>query len=74
MSNSLVCFSYENNKVSFYRKNDMLFVNATEMAKPFGRNKRPGNWLRTQPAIDYINELPWLIYAPRLIYSELRKE
>ena len=57
MSNSLVCFSYENNKVSFYRKNDMLFVNATEMAKPFGRNKRPGNWLRTQPAIDYINEV-----------------
>lgn len=35
----------------------MLFVNATEMAKPFGRNKRPGNWLRTQPAIDYINEV-----------------
>ena len=57
MSNSLVCFSYENNKVSFDRKNDMLFVNATEMAKPFGRNKRPGNWLRTQPAIDYINEV-----------------
>ena len=57
MSNNLVCFSYENNKVSFYRKNDMLFVNATEMAKPFGRNKRPGNWLRTQPAIDYINEV-----------------
>lgn len=57
MSNSLVYFSYENNKVSFYRKNDMLFVNATEMAKPFGRNKRPGNWLRTQPAINYINEV-----------------
>lgn len=57
MSNSLVYFSYENNKVSFYRKNDMLFVNATEMAKPFGRNKRPGNWLRTQQAIDYINEV-----------------
>lgn len=57
MSNKVVCFSYENNPVGFYNKDGMLFVNATEMAKPFGRNKRPSNWLRTQPAIDYINEV-----------------
>ena len=57
MSNILVCFSYENNKVSFYRKNDMLFVNATEMAKPFGENKKPSKWLRTSSAIEFINEV-----------------
>lgn len=32
-------------------------VNLTQMGKPFGRNKRPKNWLRTQESIDYLNLL-----------------
>lgn len=30
-------------------------INATEMARPFGPNKRPSFWLRSQEAKDYIN-------------------
>lgn len=32
-------------------------VNLTQMAKPFGRTKRPGNWLKSSPAESYINTL-----------------
>lgn len=48
-------FSFEGNSVTFFDKNGTLYVNATEMAKPFGENKRPAKWLRTSSAEEYIS-------------------
>lgn len=33
---------------------DNLKVNLTQMALPYGRTKRPGNWLKTTPAQEYL--------------------
>lgn len=55
MNKNLSIFNYEGNDVTFYNKDGMLFINATEMARPFGNQKRPAFWLRTSAAIDYIN-------------------
>ena len=52
MSNKV--FSYDNNPITF-QLGEATMVNATEMAKPFG--KRPVDWLRYQPSQEYINEL-----------------
>lgn len=40
----LQLFNYNNNQVSFRKANDTVYVNATEMAKPFG--KLPNEYLR----------------------------
>lgn len=37
-------FEYNNNPVSFYQKDDAVYMNATEMAKRF--NKKPNDWIR----------------------------
>lgn len=56
MSNDLVkAFEFEGNSVTFFDKNGTLFVNATEMAKPFGESKKPTKWLRTSSAEEYIS-------------------
>lgn len=34
-----------------------IHVNLTQMAKPFGRSKKPDNWLRTYEAEEYIKAL-----------------
>lgn len=34
-----------------------MMINATEMARPFGPNKRPAFWLRSKDAQEYINAL-----------------
>lgn len=52
MSNKV--FSYDNNPITF-QLGEATMVNATEMAKPFG--KRPVDWLRYQQSQEYINEL-----------------
>lgn len=57
MNSNLTIFNYEGNNVTFYKKDGILFINATEMAKPFGSSKRPANWLKTSLAINYINEV-----------------
>ena len=41
----LQLFNYNGNNVSFRKEGDNVFVNATEMAKPFGETKRAKNWL-----------------------------
>lgn len=40
----LQLFNYNENPVSFRKENDTVYVNATEMAKPFG--KKPNDYLR----------------------------
>lgn len=41
--NTLQVFDYQNNPVSFKDEDGQAYINATEMAKPFG--KRPAKWL-----------------------------
>lgn len=58
MGNDLVkAFSFEGNTVTFFDKNGTLYVNATEMAKPFGIKKRPSLWLRTSSSQEYISAI-----------------
>ena len=52
MSNKV--FSYENNPITF-QLGEATMVNATEMAKPFG--KVPKDWLRTAPSKEFIGQL-----------------
>lgn len=47
-------FSYESNPVTF-QLGEATMVNATEMAKPFG--KRPTDWLRLPTAQEFLKEL-----------------
>lgn len=52
--NALQIFQYNGSAISF-QKGDSVMVNATEMAKPFG--KRPIDWLKNQQTEDFLNEL-----------------
>ncbi len=48
-------FSYNGNEVTFKTADGVTYVNATQMAKPFG--KRPIDWLRFEQSQNFINEL-----------------
>jgi len=45
-------FNYEGTPVSFKQENGALYVNATEMAKSFG--KRSAEWLRLPSTIEFL--------------------
>ena len=47
-------FNYEGSAITFQSGNGVM-VNATEMAKPFGKSAR--GWLRNQQSEEFINEL-----------------
>lgn len=47
-------FTYNNNAITF-KKGDNVMVNATEMAKPFG--KSANHWLRNQSTQEFVKEL-----------------
>lgn len=47
-------FSYKGSAITF-NKNGAVMVNATEMAKPFG--KRPVDWLQNQQSKEFIKAL-----------------
>ena len=51
MTNNIIKFEYKNNEVAFEKGNDVM-VNATMMAKPFG--KQPIDWLKTEQAKEFI--------------------
>jgi phage antirepressor YoqD-like protein len=57
MNDLLKAFEFEGNNVTFYSKEGVLYVNATEMAKPFGNAKRPQFWFNLQSTNDFLNEL-----------------
>ena len=58
MANELIkVFNFEDNNVTFYDKNGMLYINATEMAKPFGITKRPQFWLNLQSTSEFLDAL-----------------
>jgi phage antirepressor YoqD-like protein len=48
-------FSYQGSIITFQLGNGEVMTNATEMAKAF--NKTPKDWLRTGPALEFINAL-----------------
>lgn len=52
--NNIVKFNYNGNLVAFDNSNGVM-VNATEMAKPFG--KRVSDWLSNQYTKEFITEL-----------------
>ena len=54
MNNENQIFQYNGSPISF-QKGDSVMVNATEMAKPFG--KRPVDWLQNQQAKEFITAL-----------------
>lgn len=54
MSN-LSVFQYSNAPISFRKETGSLFVNATEMAKGFGKTTK--DWLRTKQSEEFINSL-----------------
>ncbi len=45
------------NRFAVEERNGNISFNLTMMAKPFGRSKRPSNWLRTEFAQSYLAEL-----------------
>ena len=51
MTNALAVFSYEGNAITFKSENGVM-VNATEMAKPFG--KSASHWLRNQSTQEFL--------------------
>lgn len=53
LSNNQI-FQYNGSPITF-QKGDSVMVNATQMAKPFG--KEPKFWLMNQSTTDYLNEL-----------------
>lgn len=58
MANELIkAFNFEGNNVTFYDKNGMLYINATEMSKPFGITKRPQFWLNLQSTSEFFDAL-----------------
>jgi hypothetical protein len=50
----VINFNYNGNPVS-YAINGLIMVNATEMAKPFG--KQPADWLKTQRVKEFLDVL-----------------
>lgn len=48
-------FSYNGNEVTFRNSDGVAYVNATEMAKPFG--KRPSKWLELPTTSNFLSEL-----------------
>lgn len=55
MENLISVFNYNNAPVTFRTDNGTLMVNATEMAKPFGKTTK--DWLRTQQTKEFISSL-----------------
>lgn len=53
-SNSIQIFQYNGSPITF-QMGDCVMVNATEMAKPFG--KSANHWLRNKSTEEFIKEL-----------------
>lgn len=51
---ALSVLSYHGSNIAFEVINGRTMVNATQMAKPFGKSKKPDNWLRTQQAKELV--------------------
>lgn len=52
---TLQIFNYQDTNITFQNEDGVVMVNATQMAKKFG--KRPTEWLRNDNTKDFLNEL-----------------
>ena len=50
-------FAYNNSNVTFAKKGNLVMVNATQMAKPFGDSKRAKNWLGLKSTDEFLSVL-----------------
>ena len=50
-------------EMAIERRSDNVWVNMTQMAKPFGRSKQPIQWIRTREAQDYLTALSVLHFC-----------
>lgn len=58
-------FSYQGTSVTFIHKDGKVMVNATEMAKKFG--KRPAKWLELPSTEEFLNQLRAIRKSDRLV-------
>lgn len=58
-------FKYNENPITFRKEDGEVFVNATEMAKPF--EKRPGKWLELPSTTEFIDTMKAIRKSDRLI-------
>ena len=66
-NNALSVFAYQGNNITF-RQGDTMMVNATEMAKPFG--KRPAKWLELPSTQEFLTTLQNIRKSDILIRTE----
>lgn len=57
LKNAIETIVVDGKEMAIERRSDNVWVNMTQMAKPFGRSKRPDNWLKTKEAKDYLSVL-----------------
>jgi prophage antirepressor-like protein len=50
-----IIFSYNNSSIPFIKKDECIFISATQMAKPFGKN--PKDYLRLQSTKEFVNAI-----------------
>lgn len=58
MSSSVKAFPFEGSEITFYNKEGELFLNATEMAKPFARKRSPCSGLGHRPQVTFLVNYP----------------
>lgn len=57
MAHKTLTFEFENDQITFDFFTGDVMINATQMAKPYGRAKRPDNFIRLQSTQDFIRAL-----------------
>lgn len=57
MTNLTKLFDYNGSKITFRNDEGVAFVNATQMAKPFGASKQPVHWMKLNSSNEYLQEL-----------------
>ena len=55
MENNIIVFDYQGSNIPFELTGNDVMINATEMAKPFG--KRPSKWLELPSTKEYLNAI-----------------
>lgn len=48
MTTDGVILKYENTSITFHKEGESVMINATEMAKPFGRKKKTGALVKNE--------------------------
>lgn len=67
MSELIKSLDYEGSVITFRAKNGTTFINANEMAKPFG--KSPSKWMETISAKEYISQLETIRNRGSLVFA-----